>query len=51
MLCFRALRFLICPGLFAIRKMCCACRARGGVGDGAQPMAYRDSVDMHNPDS
>lgn len=49
LLCLRALRFLICSGLFVFGKMCCACRAHGALGDGAKPLACRDPEDMHEP--
>lgn len=49
MLCLRALRFLICSGLFVFGKMCCACRAHGASGDGAKPLGCRDLEDMHEP--
>lgn len=50
-LCLRALRFLICSGLFVMGKMCRACRACGALGNGTKSLAHRDPVDTWEPTS
>lgn len=48
-LCLRALRFLICSGLFVMGKMCRACRAYVALGNGTKSLAHRDPVDTWEP--